>query len=161
MKRLLATVAVLALALPASAVAAARSGSDDGTLSVKNATGRILIRATGGFIGRFDRGSIRIIDPIADDGTGPIVSGAERSHDLNDTTSVYTGTNVKFRLIGGRFRILIIGTGIDLAVVGRGAVVLDGRGGSDGRYSFNGADYSSLPDTATTFDLMTGFPTGP
>jgi hypothetical protein len=160
-KRLLATIAALAAALPASSVGAAPTGSDDGTLSVKNATGRIFIRATGGFIGRFDKGSIRIIDPVADDGTGPIVSGAERSHDVNDTTSVYAGTNLRFRLIGGKFRIVIIGSGIDLAVVGRGTVRFDGRGGPDGRYSFNGADYSSLPDVATTFDLMTGFPTAP
>jgi hypothetical protein len=160
-KGLLATIAALAVTLPVTSAGAAVSGSDDGTLSVKNATGRILIRATGGFIGRLDKGSIRISDPIADDGTGPIVSGAERSHDLNDTTSVYTGTNVKFRLLGGRFRILIIGSGIDLAVVGRGTVVLDGRGGSDGHYSFNGADYASLPDVAIGFDLVTGFPTVP
>jgi hypothetical protein len=156
-KRPLLILAVLALALPAPSAAATR---DDGTLSVKDATGKIRIAAVGGFIGRFDRGYIKIIDPIADDGTGPIVSGAERSRDVNDTTSVYYGAKVRFRLIGGKFRIEIRASGIDLSVVGRGNVLLDGRGGDDGRYSFNGDSYASMPDVPTAFDLVTGLPTG-
>jgi hypothetical protein len=158
--RLLLILCTFALALPAASADASRAGGDDGTLSVKDATGKIMIRATGGFIGRFDRGSIRIIDPIPDDGTGPIVSGEERSKDLTATMSLYSGTKVRFRLIGGKFRILINASGIDLSVVGRGTATLDGRGGSDGRYSFNGDEYASLPDVPSTFDLVTGFPTG-
>jgi hypothetical protein len=158
-KRLLPVFVVVALALPAASVGA-RENPEEGTLSVKDATGRIMIRASGGFIGRFDRGSIRVIDPIAEDGTGPVVSGAERSRDLSETTSFYSGTKVRFRLIGGKFRILIVGTGVDLSVVGHGTAVLDGRGGQDGRYSFNGGDYTSVPDFATAFDLVTGLPTG-
>ena len=157
--RLLPFLVLLALAAPGGS-AGATTGADDGTLSVKDATGTIAIRATGGFIGRFDRGTITIVDPVADDGTGPIVSGAEHERDVSDTKTIYSGTKVRFRLIGGRFRILIRGTGIDLSVVGHGTVLLDGRGGSDGRYSFDGADYASLPDTQTLFDLGSG-PTGP
>ncbi len=162
MKRLLPLVCLLAVGVPAASAGAPLRGADNnGTLSVKDATGKIVIRATGGFIGRFDRGSIRIIDPIPEDGTGPIVSGAERSKDLTDTTSVYAGTNVRFRLIGGKFRIEIRGTGIDLSVVGRGTAMLDGHGGpADGKYSFNGDEYGSLPDVPVTYDLVTGFPTG-
>jgi hypothetical protein len=161
-KRLLPLVCLLGLAVPAaSASAPARSADNNGTLSVKDATGRITIRAVGGFVGRFDRGAIRIVDPIPDDGTGPIVSGAESSKDVGDTTSVWAGTKVRFRLIGGKFRIEIRGTGINLSVVGRGTAVLDGRGPSDGKYSFNGDAYASLPDIPSEFDLATGFPTGP
>jgi hypothetical protein len=160
-KRLLLITLFAVLALPAAAVADPRPGDEDGTLSVKDATGRIMIRATGGFIGRFDHGSIRIIDPLPDDGTGPIVSGAERAKDVSDTMSVYSGTKVRFRLIGGKFKILVFGSGIDISVVGRGTVTLDGpRGAGDGRYSFNGDAYSAMPDVPTTFDLVTGFTTG-
>jgi hypothetical protein len=152
-KRVLPLLVVAVLALPAVS-AGARRNPADGTLSVKDAVGTIVIRATGGFIGRFDRGTISIVDPIEDDGTGPIVSGAERVRYVTYDKTVYAGTNVRFRLVGGRFRAVIRGTGIDLSVVGRGMVVLDGRGiGPDGRYSFDGDPYASLPDFATPFPL--------
>jgi hypothetical protein len=153
MRRLIVITASLALALPALAFAAARSTSD-GTLSVRNATGTIVINAKGGVIGRFDSGSLRITDPIDGDGSGPVVTGAERHHDVDATTDVWSGTKVRFRLIGGTFKVKVQGTGIFLSVVGRGEVRLTGRGtDDDGSFSLNDSQDKPLLDTSIFLTL--------
>ena len=53
-------------------------GANDGALSVKNADGRVVIVGKGAVIGRFDKGQVTIKDPNPNDGTGPIVTGADR-----------------------------------------------------------------------------------
>ncbi len=153
MRRLLATVAVLGFALPAAAGAGVR-GPGDGTLSVLDGRGTFAVRAQGGIIGTFARGRVVITDPDPNDGTGPIVTGDDWHRDRSDTTTVYGGTHVRFRLIGGSFKIRVIGTGVNLSVVGRGTVSLTGEGtADDGTYSIDGGDYVSVPDTQTTFSL--------
>src|SRR5213078_2829645 len=69
-----------------------------------------------------------ITDPVDGDGTGPIVSGDDWQKDRDEHTTVYGGTRVRFRLIGGAFKIRVIGTGVNLSVVGRGQVILNGAG---------------------------------
>lgn len=145
MRRALVPLVVLALALPAWAVAARLD--NEGTLSVKDGRGTFIVNARGGIIGSFARGRVIITDPVDNDGTGPIVSGDDWSHDRTDTTTVYGGTKVRFRLIGGTFKVKVIGSGINLSVVGRGNVILNGAGtDNDGTYAVNGADAAPVPD---------------
>jgi hypothetical protein len=154
MRRLL-TFAVLAfaLALPAGAVARPR-GANDGTLTVKDGRGVITIQGRGGVIGSFNRGSVTINDPIDGDGTGPIVTGDEWSREKTDTATVWGGTKVRFRIIGGTFRIVVRGRGINLSFVGKGNVILNGQGtDDDGTYSVNGSDYNLIPPFALPFLL--------
>src|SRR5438874_2989856 len=97
----------------ATGAASARAlTSTDGTLTVKNGVGRIVIAARGGAIGRFDRGSVTIKDPIPGDGTGPIVTGAESEQVIDEKTTRYTGKDVRFRIIGGRFTLVVDGSNI-------------------------------------------------
>src|SRR5919201_864530 len=101
MRRLLTfAVLVLALALPAG-ISARPSGLNDGTLSVKDGRGKIVIQGRGGVIGSFTQGSVTISDPIDGDGTGPIVTGDDWSKERNDTTTTWGGSHVRFRMIGG------------------------------------------------------------
>src|SRR5213592_1587051 len=146
MRRLLTfAVLVFALALPAG-VAARPSGPTDGTLSVKDARGIITIQGRGGVIGSFAKGSVTINDPVDGDGTGPIVTGDEWSKDRSDTTTTWGGTRVRFRMIGGTFKIVVKGRGINLSFVGKGNVTVTGAGTlDDGSYSVNGGDYSPIP----------------
>ena len=157
--RALLTFAVLAaLALPAASAARDQSASD-GTLSVQNGRGAITISARGGVIGSFARGSVRISDPIDGDGTGPIVTGDEWSTERDATTSTWGGTKVRFRIIGGSFRIVVRGRGINLSLVGTGKVTLDGAGtGDDGSYSVNGGEYLALPVFSFPFSLSSTTP---
>src|SRR5947208_3525648 len=92
-------------ATPAAAVARER-GLNDGTLSVKDAHGMVTIQGRGAVIGSFAKGSVTISDPIENDGTGPIVTGDEWSKDRSDTTTTWGGTRVRFRDLGGAFRMV-------------------------------------------------------
>ena len=159
MRRLL-TFALLALALALPAGSAARTrGVNDGTLSVKDGRGAIVIQGRGAVIGSFAYGSVRIVDPIEGDGTGPIVSGEEFHREIDDTTDVYRGTKVRFRNIGGTFKIVVKGRGINLSFVGQGKVTVNGAGTEDdGTYATNGAEYSPIPDFLFTFALSADNP---
>ena len=154
MRRFPVICALLALALPGAA--SARPGSPgDGTLLVRNANARIVVQAKGGLIGRCDACTLTIKDPNPDDGSGPIVSGAELRHDINDTTTRWIGGNMRFRIIGGRFTVGVSGGGVDLSVIGKGQVTLQGNKGSDddGTFSLNGAAAQPITDVAQFFLL--------
>lgn len=159
MRRLLAfAVLALALALPAGA-GARPNGPNDGTLSVKDARGIITIQGRGGVIGSFAKGSVTINDPVDGDGTGPIVTGDEWSKDKSATATVWGGTKVRFRIIGGAFRIVVRGRGINLSFVGKGNVILNGAGTEDdGSYGVNGGDYNLIPAFALPFALSATSP---
>jgi hypothetical protein len=157
MKRLLLLAALAALVLPFPGTATARSAGD-GALSVQDGRGKFTITARGGVIGSFAKGRVIVTDPIDGDGTGPIVSGDDWHRDRGEQTDVYGGTRVRFRLIGGSFKIVVIGRGVNLSVVGRGTVTLNGEGTlDDGSYSVNGADYLPILSEAFTFPLNASF----
>jgi len=143
----------LALALPAGVAAQTRS-STDGTLSVKDARGVITIQGRGAVIGSFNKGQVMINDPVDGDGTGPIVTGDDWSKERTDTATVWGGSKVRFRIIGGTFRIVVRGRGINLSFVGKGNVILNGAGtDDDGTYAVNGGDYDGIPAFPLPFPL--------
>jgi hypothetical protein len=158
MRRLLTFAMLVALAVPATSAARTR-GASDGTLSVRDARGSITIAARGAVIGSFAQGGVRIVDPIEGDGTGPIVSGEETHREIDDKTDVYRGTRVRFRIIGGAFKIRVYGRGINLSVVGRGTITVNGAGTKDdGSYATNGSDYTPIPDFLFSFPLTATSP---
>jgi hypothetical protein len=91
-----------------------------------------------------------------------IVRGEERSRDINERTTVYSGTNIRYRIAAERRAVVKIeAVKINFSAVGRGEVVLDGRGDADegiffdGSYSLNGDPYKSLPDDRLRIELQT------
>jgi hypothetical protein len=151
MRKTLVLLALLALALPAAGLGALtlkRAG--DGTLSVENGNGRVVVQARGGVIGRIDRGTVTIVDTTPNDANDPVVSGLTRvQRELGDNGMRYTGTNIRFRVIGGGFRIVAEGRGIDLSVVGRGFASLRGDAPSPGLYSLDGTDCRTSRSSCT------------
>jgi hypothetical protein len=154
MRRFLPLLVVLACALPAAAWAT-RSLPGDGTLVVDNASGTVVVKGRGGIIGRFDSGRIVIEDPIAGDGSGPKVYGDITVRDLGNRRTMYIGDQVRFRLIGGTYRVRIQAIGIDVSAVGHGIVTLDASGFSDvpGRFSINGGPFQPVPTHPTNYTL--------
>jgi hypothetical protein len=154
MRRFLPLVLVFALSLPVAAWAAARLPGD-GTLVVDNGRGTVTIRARGGILGRFDSGRLVVDDPVEGDGSGPVVYGADRIRDLGGHKTLYIGEDVRFRMIGGLYKVQIQAVGIDVSAVGRGTVVLDATGFTDlpGRFSINGDPSQPLPGHPTTYTL--------
>jgi hypothetical protein len=158
MRRLVVVIAVFALALPAGAGALQR-GPGDGSLVVENAQGVVTLAVRGGIIGRFDQGTIEVFDPVTGDGAGPIVRGYQKVRELGPRRTQYSGEgDIRFRLIGGFYRVRISAIGLDVSAVGRGTVVLDGSGFADqtGRFSVNGGSFQVMPDIATRFALGLG-----
>jgi hypothetical protein len=153
-----AALAVLSLAATAVATAM-RAPVEDGTLSVRDGRATIQLRMRGGVIGRFARGKLTVTDSLADD-ANIVVRGAERERDITERTTVYSGTNVRFRITDDRrFVVKINATKINLSAVGRGDGWLDGWGDPedgiffDGSYSRNGEEYQSIPDLRERFEL--------
>lgn len=145
MRKALLLAAVLAATLPAAAVAVTQSVLD-GTLSVENGRGKVTVQARGGLIGRLDRGSVTIFDLTPNDLSDPVVSGDDQPVVLVGETGIrYRGTDLRFRIIGGGFRVVVQGRGIDLSVVGRGFGTLEGETVEPGLYSLDGADCRKQP----------------
>lgn len=157
MRLRLAPLAVFAcLALPASAAALGRA-QGDGSLSVKGAGGAVSLAVRGSVIGQIDRGRVTIQDPNPGDGKLPVVTGYEERRDLSDTKALYAGSDIRFRVIGGFFRIKVSGSGIDLSVVGKGSVTLGPALGilTAGTFSFDGDEAQEFPIVPLSFLLGT------
>jgi hypothetical protein len=164
--RRLVWITVLAFFLAAPAAGFALAGDADGTLSVKAGIGKVYLNFNGSAVGRLQHGVIRVVDPVASDGFGVDFSGCEVEKDKSDTTvnpsdtvTVCQGYNLRFRAIGGKYRIGIRGSFIYLSAVGSGYATLNGAGDSpviesDGRYSLNDGPYKSLPDDLATVNLV-------
>jgi hypothetical protein len=152
MKRL-ALLGVLAALTTCGAAFATSSGPNDGALSVKDADGRVVFNGRGGVIGRFDKGWVTIKDPNPNDGTGPIVNGADGTASVGDHATKYWGANVRFRIIGGASTVAVSGNGIDMSVIGRGLVTMDGTNDTNGTYTLNGDAAQPFPIFRFTFPL--------
>lgn len=156
--RLLVLSAAAVVALAATALAsAARAPVEDGTLSIRDGHGTITLRLRGSMIGRFARGKMWVTESA---NGSSVVRGEERQRPLRGRTTLYSGTNLRFRIADDRRVVVRIQAAkVNLSVVGRGDVVLDGWGDPDedvyfdGTYSLNGDDYRSLPDERTVLDL--------
>jgi hypothetical protein len=154
MRRLLFIVLAICLGLPAGA-SAVQELPGDGSLVVDNARGLVTVRARGGIIGRFDSGRLVVEDPQEGDGSGPIVYGADRIRELGPRTTLYIGEEIRFRLIGGFYRVSVNAYGMDISAVGRGTAMLDGSGFAEqpGRFQINGGTWQPMPDGATRYAL--------
>jgi hypothetical protein len=152
MRILLALFASAALAVPALAWATS-GAADDGTLSVKNGDGVIFVVARGTIIGACDRCRVSIVDPSPDDGAPPVVDGAESHKDLSDTRDLYLGTDVRFRIVGGVFKLRVSGYGVDLGVVAKGWGRIVAFDSNTGTFSVNGDARRFLPAEREVFTL--------
>ena len=157
MKSLALLGALAALAFSGAAVANSK-GVNDGALSVKDADGKVVVNGRGGVIGRLRNGQVTIKDPNPNDGTGPIVNGADSTSSLGDHTTRYEGRNIRFRIIGGASTVTVFGLGIDMSVIGRGLVTMDGTADTDGTYTLNADAAQPFPVFKFTFPLAA--PTG-
>ncbi len=154
MRRSVLLALVVALALPVAAWAAGRLPGD-GTLVVDNGNGVVSVRARGGILGRFVTGNMVISDLDLSDGKVPVVYGAETIQPLGGGRTRYSGDDIRFRMIGGLFRVQINAIGVDVSAVGRGNAVLDATGFTDfpGRFSVNGGPFQPLPGHPVTYTL--------
>jgi hypothetical protein len=147
------------LVAPAAAYALVEA---EGRLSVSEARGLVSVQGRGALIGRVDSGRVTVTDLSPIDASDPLVFGCD-IEEFRGTATVCRGDNLRFRLIGGSWRVVITGRGIDVSAVARGQVKLDGEGLWTGLYSTSGVDCRRadaacelVPDELTT--LLLGSP---
>lgn len=158
----LACTFAVAAALAATAGAV---GTVNGTLSVAEGRGLVGVDLRGSVIGRLGNGTLRVTDLTPRDRFGEIVFGRDLVEEtISPRTVVYRGQAIRFRMLGGAYRVTLRGRGIDLAAVGRGQVWLDGEpralDESTGLYSVTGVDCgieplvcTPLPDEPARFTI--------
>jgi hypothetical protein len=160
-RRVIRFALLAALAAPASALALP-TATGDGSLVVTKGeaptgTPVVALTITGSVIGHVDYGRI-IIDAGATGDAVPQVIGAGRPGDTtkSDTAQIWPAagkaTDFTFRAVGGRFTIVVFGSGVNLVAAGKGTVRLAGLPDTphgDGAYSLNDAAFTSLPGTPT------------
>jgi hypothetical protein len=156
---LLVSAALVGLVVPAVALAA-RGAVGDGTLAVRGASGDTLLQPVvglginGAVVGHIATGRLVILPSTT--GPDPIVTGADHTLDRTDGSTVYSGTDISFKAVGGYYRLRVSGFGIDVNAVGQGKAWLEGSPTDtpgDGRYSTNGAAWASMPDTLTQVSI--------
>jgi hypothetical protein len=152
-------LAVLLCSITAlAAAAAALAQPAPGTLSVERGRGVVMIDLKGSVVGRITSGSLRVTDHTPNDRYTAVVYGRKLMQErAGPRTIVYRGAGLRFRMLGGGYRIVARGSGITVSAVGRGSVMLDGepRFTADdlGVYSLDGTDCSVDPLTCTPLPL--------
>jgi hypothetical protein len=159
--RALVLFACAALSAVALATSAAAAEPDTGVLSVERGKGMVALDLRGSVLGRLGTGSLRVTDLSPRDRFTPSVMGRKLTVTrLGPRTLLYRGQALRFRMLGGGYRIVVRGSGVSVSAVGRGAVVLDG----DPRVPGEDVGVFSLDDgvdCGTTPDLCAPLPSEP
>ena len=165
--RKLVVVLCSILALVVAGTAASAGEPTAGTLSVERGKGVVMIDLRGSVLGKLTTGSLRVTDTTPNDRYGALVVGRKLTQErIGPRTIVYRGQGLRFRMLGGGYRIVARGSGITVSAVGRGFVTLDGDprypGEDIGVYSLEGVDCTTeplsctaLPTEPTRFPLET------
>jgi hypothetical protein len=150
--RTLVALACAALSLSAVVATAGAAEPDAGTLSVERGRGVMTLDVRGLVLGRLANGSITVTDRTPNDPYVANVSGRRIivQRRLSPTKVFIRGAGLRFRMLGGSYKIVIRGAGIAVSAVGRGAAQLDGEprfpGDDVGIYSVqDDADCGSEP----------------
>jgi hypothetical protein len=162
MRRILLTCALLALlTLPAAASARTSAPGKAGFLVVRKAAGDggvngrpvAMVVVKGFLLGRVSqeaRVAVYQLPSVTGQGAPQVTAGvstrAIRWHGL--AGKEYSGSNFRFRAMGGSYRVVVRGSGVYLFAGGRGHVTLLGSSvypSADGFYSVNGGTFRSLP----------------
>jgi hypothetical protein len=152
--RLLTTLACSITAAIALAVTAAAADPDVGVLSVEQGKGVVMLDIRGSVLGRLASGSLRVTDLTPRDRYNGLVVGRKLTPErVAPKVMLYRGQGLRFRMVGGGYRIVVRGAGIDLSAVGRGAVSLQGErklpGEDAGVYALDGVDCELEPERCT------------
>ena len=155
MRKAFAMLGLLVLALPVAGVAGLNAG--EGTLSVEDGQGKVTLQARGGVIVRLERGTITVFDLSPEDAFTPSVFGDDQPVRFVGENGIrYGGSGLRFRLVGGKYRIVVEGRGIDLSAVakGSGSIVAAPAALDPGVYSLDGADCRKDRATCTPLPAL-------
>jgi hypothetical protein len=153
MRNLVLSLCALAAFVGASSIAGAAEPAV-GTLSVERARGVVVIDLRGSLLGRLNSGTLRVTDLTPNDRYVQLVTGRKVTWErVGPKAVLYRGQGLRFRMLGGGYRVVARGSGIAVSAVGRGSVTLDAEprfsGDDPGVYSLDGVDCSIEPELCT------------
>jgi hypothetical protein len=133
MRFFLVPVCACALIASLAGVAQARPARDidakAGSLELVDGSGGVVLSFVRGAIyGQLERGRLVISFRRANNPPEVVVSGEATLVRRDDRTAVYQGHDIRFKVAGPGWRLVIQGSGIDASIVGRGVVTLRGEG---------------------------------
>jgi hypothetical protein len=151
-------VLVCAFTALAAATVAWAAEPTGGTLSVERGRGTVMIDLKGSIVGRISNGTLRVTDQTPLDRYTAAVFGRKLTETrLGPRTVLYRGQGLRFRMVGGGYRMVARGSGITVSAVGRGTVVLEAEqrfvGDDTGVYSLDGTDCSVEPLSCTPLPI--------
>lgn len=158
MRNLVLALCALAMLVGTASVAGAAE-PNVGTLSVERGKGVVMVDLRGSLLGRLGSGSLRVTDHTPNDRYAALVVGRKVTQErIGPRTLLYRGQGLRFRMLGGGYRVVIRGSGISVSAVGRGVVTLHGAprlaGDDAGVYSLDGVDCSFEPDLCTPLPVV-------
>lgn len=164
---MLTPLACSLLAATVLVVSATAAEPNVGVLSVEQGKGIVMLDIRGSVLGRLTTGTLRVTDQTPRDRYAPLVVGRKLTQErIGPRTLLYRGQGLRFRMVGGGYKIVIRGTGIALSAVGRGVVFVQGErrvlGEDAGLYSVDGVDCGLEPEQCTPLpDAPERFTLGP
>jgi hypothetical protein len=139
-------ILLFALAIALAVSPSAWGAPTDGGIELAGGSGRSVLTLRGAVLGTIELGritvSVRAGEPRV------IVQGHEWQRETNAGIT-YGGSDMRFRVFRGAWRVIIQGSGINASAVGDGTVRLRGTG----RYSIDGAPYTQWPSVFETIRL--------
>ena len=170
--RTLVALSACALAVPAAASARAATDAATGagattpatsSLAASQSDGTLTLRSVNGTLTLSGKGSVLGQVPDPSDGV-PVVSGYDKAQRVGKTAIFYSGSDLRFRVLGGQFKLKVIASGISLSYVGRGIATLVVAPGllpalENGLYSLDGGDTYRQIAVGTT-SIVVGSPLG-
>lgn len=156
--RILVLLCALATLVATASIAVAGE-PNTGTLSVERGKGVVMVDLRGSLLGRLAAGSLRVTDHTPNDRYVALVAGRRITQErVGPKTVLYRGIGLRFRMLGGGFRVVARGSGISLSAVGRGVVILEAdprfAGDDAGVYSLDGVDCSLEPELCTPLPVV-------
>jgi hypothetical protein len=162
MRRILISCALLGvLTLPAAAVARSSAPTKSGYLVVREAAGDggvngrpvVTLVVRGFVLGRVSQeGRVAVYYLPSKNAPPQVQQGADVFTSVRHWKGlpgrVFSGSNFRFRAMGGSYRVVVRGSGVYLFAGGQGHVTFRGSSvnrRADGSYSVNGATFRSLP----------------
>jgi hypothetical protein len=156
MRRILVILACSLAAVPAAFAGSRATG--DGVLELKAVYGKVTIGkpvqpARGLLWGQMDSGKLIVEDPVPGDGK-ILVTGYENKSftpasiiDGTPAQTTYSGTNIHFRVTGGKYRLVFRGSGIDLTAIGAGTAILNASESAldPGYFAVDAGDWTPAP----------------
>jgi hypothetical protein len=124
-----------------------------------------MLDMRGSILGRLANGMVTVTDQTPRDPYTATVGGKKvKQTQLAPRTIRYKGQSLRFRMVGGSWRVVVRGSGIAISAVGRGTVTLQADRLSPlddaGVYSLDGVDCSAqatgctpLPDDLERYTL--------